>query len=1062
MGADGHAITLKPGGPDAGRIRAESLKDAPLLFDGSGGPADETRPADHASPAIAAPGRFAATDIDTLRVAMIRIDFETDRSGDSTTTPDGRFDLRTDQLLPVDPPPHNRNFYSAHGRALANYYRAQSAGHLELAVEVFPTDPGAAYRLGDTADYGPWSVAADNVNVALEAETLIKDALGAAFASGEIDLRSFDAFIVVHAGADFQSDINSDSPNDIPTFVLEFGDTVFVGGKHIERCMVLPETTTQDGFSGALNGVLAHEFGHILGLPDLYNARTGLPMVGFFSVMDSGHNIGAILVDTDSTEVEVIGVLPSSFDAWSRLQLFLSPESPGGGFLGSRIAVAEESLAVDLGAVLLEQELIYSPIHDSEYYLVENRAIELDGNGFPIIRADAMTGVILGPIADSTLSNPAGAFEYDALLPSGGLLIWHIDDRVIFGDLSDPFGVNTNIARRGVKLVEADGIEDQGRRNFGTPWDPFYAGNNSFLGPFTLPASTTNDGQFSRVEIGTISEPGVTMEVIVRRRAALDGWPIFLNDAITITSTGLLDVTGDGSPEMLFTFGSNILAIEGRGGRPYPPLDETGQAQAWVRGPAALDRRLASGDMSDPRQKQPSSRTSFVAALTAGADQIVAWEADGTPIATSTERPLRQASTPPSVIADERSFGAFGLAYGGQVGRVHLAGGFTPLERKADSEAFQFDGQPDPPYGNVVAGALRGPTSSIEVAWATESGRVHIASVDATTPSSGPDGTRLMTTIGSTSSAVGGRRRLSLLAADFRGSEPGAYDLAAVDRTGTITMLDIAGTTLPGWPVVIGVPLVGHAAAGDLDGEGNAELVVADTLGVLTALNGDGTMALHFPVALGSKPTSGAMMADVDGEPGHEILLMTEDGSLHAINRDGKEARGFPIGLGGYRMAGNYLADLDNDGKMDIAAGSPAHLLAGFSTGQAIPDSMIAWRGEDNGPTRNAILDRRVAGVGRRTAPSAEAQSLVCFPNPARGNQMNFRMTLAAGQSAEASVFDLAGHPVAAGLLPIGGDREANIPWNLQDVAPGVYLVRVEVSGPGAPGSVVRLVSVLK
>jgi len=123
---------------------------------------------------------------------------------------------------------------------------------------------------------------------------------------------------------------------------------------------------------------------------------------------------------------------------------------------------------------------------------------------------------------------------------------------------------------------------------------------------------------------------------------------------------------------------------------------------------------------------------------------------------------------------------------------------------------------------------------------------------------------------------------------------------------------------------------------------------------------------------------------------------------------------------------------------------------------------MIAWRGEDNGPTRNAILDRRVAGVGRRTAPSAEAQSLVCFPNPARGNQMNFRMTLAAGQSAEASVFDLAGHPVAAGLLPIGGDREANIPWNLQDVAPGVYLVRVEVSGPGAPGSVVRLVSVLK
>ncbi|TPW17649.1 MAG: Uncharacterized protein FD129_294, partial [bacterium] len=80
----------------------------------------------------------------------------------------------------------------------------------------------------------------DNVNVALEAEALIKDALNAAHDSGDIDLTQFDAFLVVHAGGDFQSDINGDSPNDIPTFVLEFGDTVIIGGKHVERCMVLP------------------------------------------------------------------------------------------------------------------------------------------------------------------------------------------------------------------------------------------------------------------------------------------------------------------------------------------------------------------------------------------------------------------------------------------------------------------------------------------------------------------------------------------------------------------------------------------------------------------------------------------------------------------------------------------------------------------------------------------------------------------------------------------------------------------------------------------------------
>ncbi|HEX7880941.1 MAG TPA: immune inhibitor A domain-containing protein, partial [Candidatus Eisenbacteria bacterium] len=523
--------------------------------------------------------RFAFSSIDTLRVAMIRVEFETDRAGDSTTTVDGKFDRRTGIVAAVDPPPHEGAYFDAHGTALANYYRAQSNGHLEVDVHVFPNDPGAAYRLTDTADYGPWEILSDNVDVAEQAQRLIKDGLEAAEASGEVDFPSFDAFILVHAGADFQSDVNQDSRYDIPTFVLDFdeSDTLEVGGKRIYRCMVLPETTTQDGFSGALNGVLAHEFGHILGLPDLYNTRTGFPMVGWFSVMDSGHNIGAILVDPDSTEVEVFGALPTSFDAWCRQQLFgnADPDAvnqPGNGWLVPRITTVEESLHTDLGAVLADHRLIRVPIHDSEYYLVENRELEYDGNGFPIIRADPATGVILGPIADSTLSNPDGALEYDALLPSGGLLIWHIDDRVLYQDLQDPLGVNTNINRRGIKLVEADAIEDQGRRNYGTPWDPFYAGNNPFFGPWSLPATTTNDGQFSRIEIGTTSPPDLSMDVTVRRPTALAGWPIGLAGDIVVTSTGLLDVTGDGSPEMLFTFGRDIFAVEGKGGRPYPPL----------------------------------------------------------------------------------------------------------------------------------------------------------------------------------------------------------------------------------------------------------------------------------------------------------------------------------------------------------------------------------------------------------------------------------------------------------------------------------------------------------
>ena len=57
--------------------------------------------------------------LETLRVLGLRIDFQTDRLGSQTSTPDGRFDLRDGKALgiPIDPPPHNRAFFLSHLQA---------------------------------------------------------------------------------------------------------------------------------------------------------------------------------------------------------------------------------------------------------------------------------------------------------------------------------------------------------------------------------------------------------------------------------------------------------------------------------------------------------------------------------------------------------------------------------------------------------------------------------------------------------------------------------------------------------------------------------------------------------------------------------------------------------------------------------------------------------------------------------------------------------------------------------------------------------------------------------
>src|SRR5438093_9189836 len=65
----------------------------------------------------------------TIRLAVIRIDFQSDRGGDKSTG-NGRFDLSGPDTLvpPIDRPPHNRSFYQAHVQALSRYYDVQSYG----------------------------------------------------------------------------------------------------------------------------------------------------------------------------------------------------------------------------------------------------------------------------------------------------------------------------------------------------------------------------------------------------------------------------------------------------------------------------------------------------------------------------------------------------------------------------------------------------------------------------------------------------------------------------------------------------------------------------------------------------------------------------------------------------------------------------------------------------------------------------------------------------------------------------------------------------------------------
>src|SRR6266850_5668289 len=466
---------------------------------------------------------FQPSTPETLRVLGLKIDFATDSLGPLTTTPDGKFDLRDGKALGIviDPPPHDRKFFMSHLEALRRYWSFASYGHLVIEYDVYPQADSAAYRLGDTGRYGPWTLGQQSFD---SAQRFFHDAVRTADQTDSIPFGRFDVVALFHTGSDFQTDLNNDSPRDFPTFQINLKDPVPVNGGavSIRGGLVMPETESQDGYYAAINGTLAHEFGHTQGLFDLYDVETLLPGVGVWSNMDSGYLLGTAVQDAKSgAVVDASGILPVSLDPWSKFLLWsdnIEYVDPGRSYTGT------------LRATQLSDSTLFVPLGGEEFYLIENRETDLNGDNTLYLDKDDSTGVLLGPgLADST--DTLGDKEDDFLLPGQGVMTWHVDHSVMYGRHIPPdFGINSNPARRGVRVLEADGIEDLGDPTspylFGSAFDPWFVGNHTHFGPETTPNTNTNDGGLSHVTIDVLSPAALDMGISITADWRVAGWPV--------------------------------------------------------------------------------------------------------------------------------------------------------------------------------------------------------------------------------------------------------------------------------------------------------------------------------------------------------------------------------------------------------------------------------------------------------------------------------------------------------------------------------------------------------
>ncbi|PKK84815.1 MAG: hypothetical protein CVT49_01275 [candidate division Zixibacteria bacterium HGW-Zixibacteria-1] len=506
----------------------------------------------------------AAAAVDTIRLLGLRFDFLNESPDNPLTTGRGKFDLRDTLAFQqefghmIDPSPHDKKYFDKHFEALRNYYFFVSDGRIELVWDIYPQADSEAYHLNNTMGYyGSQNPYLGLTEYFIDCFRLV-DTIDA-----NVRFADYDSYFLFHAGSDRQNDIGFPStPSDFYTgYIFLIDSALYLDNNGIDStavvdALIMPETASQDNRATALNAVIAHEFGHQLGLIDLYRTDNFFTMIGDFGLMDNnGFGTG---VDFGFEVGRAFGTSPIYPMAWSRA--FLGFDDPVVFRQGTSIEVAAAEMAsagTRIGKL---------PISEFEYFLIENRQEDIDGKT-TVILADSTTSVILGP--SDIQRNLTG--EYDFLLPGSGMLIWKVDEIVAYLDYNRN-GYNNffdnqlqlDPDRPFVKLMEADGLVNFGGiyySGYGTAKDMYYAGNNTSFTPNTNPPAEGYGRTNSHIYVSNISESGTTMTFDLERDFVSDGFPQRAGSPVYSLSPIAADLDKDGTTELIAASGRNVIVV---------------------------------------------------------------------------------------------------------------------------------------------------------------------------------------------------------------------------------------------------------------------------------------------------------------------------------------------------------------------------------------------------------------------------------------------------------------------------------------------------------------------
>jgi len=911
----------------------------------------------------------------------------------------------------IDPLPHDIFYFQDHLEFAKNYYSKVSNGNVKINYTILPNIISVSKVM---RDYSPASNETFKVlaDFSQEVWALADDQ------NPNINFSQYNLFVIFHAGVgkDISTSELLGEARDLPSIYLSlnslkdfYGDTFTGFPTHdgfITNTIILPETESREenGIGGtvllqlSINGLIVSNIASFFGLPDLFDSETGKSAIGRFGLMD-GQSLFAFA-----------GLFPPEPSAWEKI--FLGWEEP------TLVNSSQSNIEVTakMIASYSDYKIIKLPINSTEYYLIENRQRDANNDGITV------TYKIGGQVRTTTFNEDLDNFnnaivdtingvvldidEFDWATPGSGILIWHIDEKIINdGLITNRVNVGKN---KGVDLEEADGIQDIGEEfqtifgdviiAEGDEFDYWYSSNTSKLyenifGLDTKPNTNSNSGANSLITFSNFSDKSNRMSFDVS----------FGTDVAELLHTYELSFYHQSVNDYKFLESDSLLiGLVVDSTNLVIPNVESNNLNTTVN--------FSNNAISILKVNEQNF---FIGTL---GNQINVGFFENQEFVTRT--------------ADLFSTSSYSLISGMSSNSLKVLVGFN--DGKVQSYSF-----------NTTNREFEEPGEPLEFFTTPVT---QVASFDdmicAISKNKYND---LSNNLLSFQSDI----IKSVLTKNREGN------LISILLTDDNTFHIINNGIVAGEFSFSSASKIEDFSLGDVKNDGE-NYIVFNLGNEVHAVNIVGSSADKFPYNNSSELISTPLIADVNSDGMSDIISTSENGNIIAISgNDGKVINGFPISTGGTFSGIQVIIKRENDLLLSSATNEKEFYFWSInSTGRV--DWGSKFGNNLNSSSLGAALNNKYIS---NLFPKNRTYN---WPNPVYGNETLIRTYVAEDSEVKVTIFDLAGDLVEELEFRATGGFDNEITWDVSNIQSGAYLAHVEVTSSNNTDSKIIKIAVIK